>query len=144
MQPEQEARSLSPWTSLSRYVVVAAMGLALAGCGQGDPLSSGGRSAAYWAEVLQQPHPDVSLRRKAAAKLGPLVLKDDDAFPALLDALKDPDPTVRSLAARSLSIYSGPKADLALSALVEMQEHERNKKVIDALDKAIARLDAGL
>jgi HEAT repeat protein len=133
---------LNPWISVSRYVVVAAMGLALAGCGQGDPLSSGGRSAAYWAEVLQQPHKDVALRRKAAAKLGPLIEKDDEAWPALLDALKDADPIVRSLAARSLSIYSGPKADLALSALIEMQENERNKKAIEAVEKAIARLDS--
>jgi hypothetical protein len=91
--------------------------------------------------VLREPHKNVALRRQAAAKLGPLIEKDAAAFPALLTALNDADPNVRSFAARSLSIYSGSKAAKALSALVELQQREQSKKVIDAVDKAIARLE---
>ncbi len=81
--------------------------LLLTGCGKTYPPTSGGRTASYWAEVLRQP--DVELRRKAAVKLGVLVLKDKAALPALMDALRDSDPEVRSGAARSLGVYTGPR-----------------------------------
>ena len=90
-----------------RWVWVLLLTCLLGGCGKTEPPRSGGRTASYWVEVLQQPDPDVELRRKAALKLGPLVLKDNVVMPALLVALKDPDSQVRSAALRSLSIYSG-------------------------------------
>jgi HEAT repeat protein len=110
------------------------------GCGKTEPMRSGGRTASAWAEVLQPPAPDVALRRKAAAKLGPLILTDEAALPALLEALHDKDSEVRSLAARSLGIYSGPKGPEAIPALQEAEQREKDKKVREAIAKAISRL----
>ena len=95
------------------------MGLAivvclLVGCGKTYPPTSGGRTASYWVEILQQPDTDVELRRRAADKLGSLILKDNAVMPALLGALKDADAEVRLAAIRSLTVYSGPRANEVL------------------------------
>jgi len=121
-----------------RWICVALLAALIAGCGKKPPLTSGGRTASYWAEVLQQP--DVELRRKAAGKLGPLILIDQAALPALLGALKDTDPEVRSAAARSLGIYTGPRGQEVLPALREVQEQDADPKVRQAADKAVEKL----
>jgi HEAT repeat protein len=119
---------------------IAGLTLALAGCSKSQPITSGGRTASYWAEVLQQPSPDVAQRRKAAEKLGPLILIDKAALPALIAALKDQDAGVRSMAARSLGIYSGKNEPSVLTALRAAREEEADKNTRDALDKAIGRV----
>jgi HEAT repeat protein len=124
-----------------RLTGVALLAFLVAGC-HSEPPRSGGRTASYWAEVLQQPN--VELRRKAATKLGPLAQLDDAVIPALLGALKDADPAVRSSAARSLGIYSGPKGPEVLPALNEVQEHDADRSVRQAAAKAIEHLRAGL
>ena len=111
-----------------------------AGCGKAYPITSGGRTASAWAEVLQAPNEAVALRRKAATKLGPLVLIDEAAMPALLLGLKDNDAGVRRLAVRSLGIYSGPRAEEVLPTLAELEHEEKDKKVREALAAAIERL----
>jgi HEAT repeat protein len=108
-------------------------------CSKKEPPRSGGRTAGYWAQVLHD-EPKVELRVKAATKLGPLVLIDNDAFPALLLALKDSEPAVRLAAARSLGIYSGPKAGEVLPALRDVQEHDPQKSVREAASKAIENI----
>jgi HEAT repeat protein len=113
--------------------------VALSGCHKREPLTSGGRTASYWAEVLQRPDPDVGLRRKAAVKLGPLTLLDKAALPALLRALKDDDAEVRMAAARSLGVYSGSKAAEVVPALREL-DGDKDPKVREAAAKAIASL----
>jgi HEAT repeat protein len=92
--------------------------------------------------VLEKPDPDVALRRKAATKIGTLVLLDDVVMPALLAALKDPDPEVRSNAARSLGVYSGARGVEALPALQEIQSNDPNKKVREAAAKAVETITA--
>jgi HEAT repeat protein len=141
MRRAREVRSLSLWTRTSRAVGLALLGCLVAGCGNAESVTSGGRTAAYWADVLEQQNKDVTLRRKAATKLGALILIDKAAFPAVLAALKDPDADVRGLAARSLGLYSGTKGGLALPALHALQEQERDKKVLEAVEKALVRLE---
>jgi HEAT repeat protein len=124
----------------ARWIFMAVAVCLCAGCGKPEPMRSGGRTASAWAEVLQPPHADVALRRKAAAKLGPLILLDDAALPALVEALHDKDSLVRASAARSLGIYSGPKGPVVLPALEEAQRQERDRKAREAISTAIARL----
>jgi len=108
-------------------------------CSKKDLPRSGGRTAGYWAQVLRD-EPKAELRVKAATKLGPLVLIDNDAFPALLLALKDKDTAVRQAAVRSLGIYSGPKAGEVLPELRDVQEHDQTKSVREAATTAIENL----
>lgn len=122
------------------FVCLAILVLLVSGCRK-EPMTSGGRTASYWAEVLQKPDPDVTLRRMAALKLGPLALLDKTALPALLVALKDQDAQVRTAAARSLGIYSGPKGPEVLPALREL-EGDQDPQVRAAVAKALERLSS--
>jgi HEAT repeat protein len=108
------------------------------GCQQ-EPPRSGGKTAGYWVKVLRD-ESNAELRAKAATKLGPLVFSDKDAFPVLLAALKDNDPAVRRAAARSLGVFSGPKAEEVLPALRDLQEHDPDQSVREAAGKAIDHL----
>jgi HEAT repeat protein len=124
-----------------RSICAMFVALLLFGCGEAVPTTSGGKTAGVWADMLQKS--DVEMRRKAAMKLGPLLQLDPVAIPALVGALKDTDPTVRLNAARSLGIYSGPKAPEVLPALRELRQKEVDAKVRDAAAKAIASLEKG-
>ncbi|SRR5579871_6344930 len=110
----------------------------LRGCGPKGPYTSGGRTASAWAEALRQP--EVEVRRKAAAKLGPLTLTDPAALPATLVALRDEDAQVRLAAVRSLRIYSGPKAPEVVPALRDVGERDPDPKVREAAAKAVQEL----
>ncbi len=123
-----------------RWLCLAILAFTLIGCGKAEPPRAGGRTASYWAEVLRKPDPDVELRRKAAAKLGSLILMDNSALPALLVALKDADPGVRSAAARSLGVYSGRRAKEVLPALGEVRQQDPVDEVRAAAAKAVGRL----
>jgi HEAT repeat protein len=127
------------WVGL---LLIALIGYAVAfsGCGSKPTYTSGGRTASYWAEVLKQP--DVEMRRKAAVKIGALMLTDEAALPATLAALKDEDTKVRLAAIRSLKIYAGPKASRAVPALRDVQEHDKDQPVREAAAKAADALTA--
>jgi HEAT repeat protein len=124
-----------------RLICVVFLAAMHTGCGKDEPPRSGGRTASYWAEVLQKPDGNVELRRKAAVKLGPLLLLDPAAQPALLDALKDPDAEVRSSAARSLGIYAGPKAAELLPTLRQVAQQDADPKVRSAAAEAVGKLE---
>lgn len=116
------------------FVALALVAAWLVGCAK-DPPQSGGRTASYWAEVLRGS--DVAEKRKAATKLGPLILIDPAALPALLEAIKDSDAGVRAATARSLGIYTGSKrAEEVLPALRELQQ-DPDATVREAAAKAI-------
>jgi HEAT repeat protein len=122
-----------------RLICVALLAGLLAGCTKKDPPTSGGRTASNWTEVLQQP--DVEQRRKAAVKLGPLIINDPAAQQVLLGALKDTDPGVRAAAARSLGIFAKPtSAQEVLPALRELEQKDTDATVREAATKAIEML----
>jgi HEAT repeat protein len=123
-----------------RIFALALTATLLAGCGKQQPITSGGRTASFWVEALQKP--DVELRRKAATKLGPLILMHDDALPALLGALRDGDSQVRARAAWCLGVYTGPRAQDVLPALNEVRQKDQDAGVRDAADKALERLSS--
>jgi HEAT repeat protein len=125
-------------TMMKRLISVVVLALILSGCAKKPPMQSGGRTAAYWAEALHED--DVEQRLKAAKKLGPLVLIDPAALPALLGALKDDEPEVRAAAARSLGTYTRPKAAEVLPALREVQERDKDPEVRESAAAAIANL----
>ncbi len=78
-----------------------------------DPASLGGMSTApdahleYWIRTLQA-HPLKLVRKNAARTLGKM--GTHDAVPALLGALKEPDPGVRAEAAKSLGSLTDERA----------------------------------
>jgi len=125
---------------VKRFLVTAFLTVSLVGCGKQAPITSGGRTASFWAEALQ--NSNVEARRKAAAKLGPLILIDKEALPALLDALKDADAQVRSRAAWCLGVYSAPKAHEVLPVLEEVRQQDKDVNVRDSAAKAIEKLSS--
>jgi hypothetical protein len=133
---------VSKRTAVVAFAVIALTGAAVAfgGCGSKPTYTSGGRTASYWVKVLTQP--DVEMRRKAAVKIGPLILSDEAALQATLSALKDEDLAVRLAAIRALKIYSGPKASRTIPALREVQEHDKDEHAREAAAKAAEALSA--
>jgi HEAT repeat protein len=123
-----------------RICALALMVALFVGCGKQQPVTSGGRTASFWAQALQKP--DVELRRKAATKLGPLILMHHDALPALLGALRDADSDVRARAAWCLGVYTGPRAQEVLPALNEVRHHDHDFSVRAAAAKAIEKLSS--
>jgi HEAT repeat protein len=127
-------------TIVKRLVCVVLLASCLGGCGKTEPVRSGGRTASYWMQALREP--DISLRRKAAVKLGPLVLTDEAALQALLAALRDADPEVRSGAAWALGTFCGPRAADVIGELRSLQQ-DPDARVRAAVVKAIGRLSGG-
>ncbi len=87
--------------------------------------------------------PDEKIRKRAMVLLGRL--KDKDSLPMLLEALDDPDPAIRTEAARSLGLYgpsiaSQPLIDKLLLFLREGQLDELRAASLDTLD-SLARGD---
>ena len=121
--------------------LLAVCGFWFIGCGPQHPYTSGGRTATDWAEVLRQP--DVAARRKAAEKIGPLLLTDPTALLLALEALKDEDVKVRLSAIRSLRFYAGRHAAQAIAALQEVQKNDTDPAVRVAAAKAIDTLTHG-
>jgi HEAT repeat protein len=117
------------------FIVAGSLG---SGCSSKATYTSGGRTAAYWAQVLKQS--DVEMRRRAALKIGPLILSDAAAMPATLAALKDEDSAVRLTAIRSLKIYAVSKQSQAVPALREVQTNDKLEQVRDAAAKALEAL----
>ncbi len=118
------------------WIGVALLACVAAGCG--EAVTAGGKTAAQWAERLKEP--DAARRGKAVAKLGELIAHDNAALPAVLGALKDPAPAVRSEAARALGRFGGPAAERALPPLRELQGQDADPKVRDAAAKAVTAL----
>ncbi len=119
-----------------------ALGLAAclaAGCGAKETYRSGGRTAAYWVLALKQP--DVELRRKAAAKIGPLITSDDSCLSAAISALQDDDVMVRLAAIRSVKVYALSKTASVLPELRRVGEKDPEQAVRRAAESAVKEIE---
>jgi HEAT repeat protein len=112
--------------------------VAVVGCGKPEAVTAGGKTATQWTEKLKDKDP--ARRTKAVTKLGALIPHDKDAFPAVLGALKDEAPAVRSEAAKSLGKFARGKENEALVALRDLKEREKEQKVLEEVVRAIEKL----
>jgi HEAT repeat protein len=108
-------------------VLAGIVAIFLGGCGQSQkPSLAGSKPVSHWLQALNDA--DAKVRRKAVFKLGNVGVRDSAALPALIDELKDCDPTVRCEAILAL-VKNGRAAKDALPTLTEMQQHDRNAQV---------------
>ena len=121
-----------------KTILAALLALAVGGCGKSLT------AAVRWSNCRllgrSTRAAGCSVKRKAATKLGSLVLIDSLAMPALVGALKDSDAEVRANAARSLGVYSGPRGGEVLPLLRELQERDPNSEVRQMAATAIEKL----
>ena len=113
--------------------------ICLGGCGKTDPVSAGGRPVAEWVAALTSP--DAKIRKTAALKLGNVGPADPTVLPALIAALEDRDPKVRSEVVLAL-VKFGPDAREAAARLEEMRRKDPNAKVRDYAGKLLDKLAA--
>ena len=123
---------------MNRFVV-AAICLALIGCGTDRPPTAGGKPAEHWLSELQS-H-DAKARKKAVFKLGNLGAADTSVVGALASALKDRDATVRAEAALAL-MKIGPSAQEAIPALTVAQQ-DQDATVRSFAGKAMSKIQSG-
>jgi HEAT repeat protein len=117
--------------------LVAALASLQSGCSKSQPIVAGGKPAAYWVKTLKEG--TVSLRRSALVKLGNIGPEDKAAFPAVLDALRDREPSVRKEAILALLKF-GPTAGQALPVLDELGERDPDPEVRNHAHKAGKKL----
>jgi HEAT repeat protein len=122
-----------------RSLLLAAIFLAMCGCGSKPPLTARGKPVAFWVESLTAPSPKV--RKRAVAVLGHVGDADPAAIPALISALKDPDGGVREQAVIAL-LNLGAQARNAVPAL-EQALHDREARVRTVAARALERVRGG-
>ena len=111
----------------------------LSGCGQADPPLSGGKPVSHWLAALQDPDP--KCRQKAVTKLGNVGATDAAVYPALVEALKDADASVRREAILAL-MKCGDHAKEAIPLLTDVQRQDRDSQVRAFAAKALEKLQA--
>ncbi|HMF19192.1 MAG TPA: HEAT repeat domain-containing protein [Gemmataceae bacterium] len=109
----------------------------LCGCGKEQPTLSGGKPVSHW--LAEAKGPDARARKRAVFKLGNVGPADVAAFPAVLAALADQDPSVRCEAIRAV-VKFGPKGQVAQSKLAEMRQNDDDEQVRDFAGKALDKL----
>ena len=122
-----------------RLVIFGFVASLLTGCGAKEPYRSGGRTGAYWMQALKQP--DVKLRRKAALKIGPIMVTHDACRSAAIEALRDEDAQVRLAAIRLLKVYATSHAASVAPALRRLEQTDPDLAVRQAAKLAIQEFD---
>jgi HEAT repeat protein len=122
-----------------RLILPAILVILLGGC-SGKPTPDSSARVPHWIEALRQP--DAKQRKQAAFKLGNLGLTDPaTVVPALIGALKDADPAVRSEVILAL-LKCGPAAKQALPQLSEVQQQDGDAQVRSYAAKARAKIES--
>ncbi len=119
-----------------RPMLIVLLLIALCGCRRTPPTMAGSK----WAAALHDP--DTKLRKKAVFTLGNIGPSDPVVLPALIGALRDANAEVRCEAILALVKY-GPGAGEAVSALIEVQQQDRDAQVRTYAAEALAKLQGG-
>jgi HEAT repeat protein len=123
---------LDTWDKLSagviamRTLVLACAAVLFTGCGAKEPLHKG-KAESYWREAVHDK--DKKNQREAITALG--ALKDKDAIPTLIEALKNNDAETRAKAAEALWSI-GPEARSAVPALVPLLKDKQTAVRLNA------------
>jgi vesicle coat complex subunit len=118
-------------------LLTALVATASTGCGKSQPTLAGGKPIRYWVEAINDSNP--MTRKEAALHLGNVGPTDDAALPALLGAMRDPDPRVRCEVILAV-VKFGPDAKQAVDDLTDLKLHDGDAKVRDHASKALAKL----
>jgi HEAT repeat protein len=119
-----------------KYVIMACLAVALAGCGNGPPTVSSGKPVAYWVQAVKDP--DIRLRKKAVAALGNVGPADAAAIPALTAAVADALPEIRREAILAL-LKSGRDAHGAIAAITAaLQDPDAQVRLV--AEKALLKI----
>ena len=107
------------------------------GCRPAPPPLAGGKPIDHWVRALKAP--DGRSRKTAVGKLGNVGSTDPAVWPALVEALKDPDAGVRREAILALMKF-GPGAREAIPALTEMRQRDPDGQVRTHATLALRKL----
>ncbi len=121
-----------------KRIAPAMLLLLLTGCRPARPVLAGGKPVAHWLQALQASNPQ--MRRNAIIKLGNVGAADPAALPAVVAALKDPDPGVRREAILAV-LRSPAKARETGPVLREMRDGDPDGRVRSAAAAAIDRIE---
>ncbi len=112
--------------------------LSAAGCIRpSEPMLAGGKPVQHWLDALHRPVAKV--RKEAVAKLGNVSDADPAAFPAVLQALRDNEATVRREAIVALLKFD-QHAEEAIPELSELRAHDPDATVRKFAQKALRKL----
>ena len=115
--------------------------LSLVGCGKSpELLTASGQPVEFWLEALKAPNTDAKQRLKAVKTLSNIGPAHPQVIPALIEALEQPDATLRGEVILAL-FKSGPAAKAALPALERLSQSDKDAKVRDYAKKAIATIN---
>jgi HEAT repeat protein len=126
--------------SFGRIVLVWAVALVAAGCGQTPATLAGGKPVSHWVAALKDS--SAKVRKTAVLKLRNVGPADPAALPALIGALKDRDAEVRREAILALANY-GPGAREAVPLLTDLKQKDANARVRSDAAQALEKLQSG-
>lgn len=125
-------------------LIVAWLGIAslsLVGCGKSPELhTASGKPVAFWLDALKAPSTDPKQRLKAVKALSNVGTAHPQAIPALVEALEQPDATVRGEAVLAL-LKVGRDAKVALPTLERLAQSDKDEKIRGYATKAIAAIN---
>ena len=128
---------------IKRSLIAVWLGIAslsLVGCGKSpELLTASGKPIEFWLEALKAPSTDAKQRLKAVKTLSNVGPAHPQAIPALIEALGQPDATLRGEAVLAL-LKVGPAAKDALSTLERVSQSDKDEKVRGYAAKAIAAI----
>ena len=128
------------FTTLGLALFLASPALAQARPAHSKEPVSGGRPLSQWIADLKAPAPQT--RNAAAYEIAGMGAEAAAAVPALIQALDDPEASVRFPVTVAL-MEIGPSAKAAVPRLQQMVDEDLNDDVAAAARRALKRIDPG-